>query len=191
MTKLPPIRDRSVVRSSVIPSARYSWSGSLLRLVKGSTTIDRGGGDSAPLGRAAVPGSADISGANAAGTSSSRTSPTKRTPLREKVRIRVCVPPLSPSARRAAAIRLSSAASETMRPPHTDAKRSSLLTTRSRFCSRWTRRSNTCGSSAICSLPRLNSRRAVSSTCSPNRNRNQAPRLAAPACMSNPGCLQE
>src|SRR5271166_4054431 len=34
------IRDRSVVRSSVIPSTKYCWSGSLLRLAKGSTTID-------------------------------------------------------------------------------------------------------------------------------------------------------
>src|ERR1700736_3417131 len=35
------MRDRSVVRSSVIPSAKYCCSGSLLRLAKGSTTIDR------------------------------------------------------------------------------------------------------------------------------------------------------
>src|SRR6516164_5161083 len=34
------IRDRSVVKSSAIPSAKYCWSGSLLRLPKGSTTID-------------------------------------------------------------------------------------------------------------------------------------------------------
>src|SRR6266436_1945018 len=37
------MRDRSVVKSSVIPSAKYCWSGSLLRLVNGSTTIDRRG----------------------------------------------------------------------------------------------------------------------------------------------------
>src|SRR5438445_9018676 len=37
------MRDISVVKSSVIPSAKYCWSGSLLRLVKGSTTIDRRG----------------------------------------------------------------------------------------------------------------------------------------------------
>src|SRR6516164_7824911 len=37
------IRDRSVVRSSVIPSEKYCWSGSLLRLANGSTTIDRRG----------------------------------------------------------------------------------------------------------------------------------------------------
>src|SRR5947199_299167 len=37
------IRDRSVVRSSVIPSAKYCCSGSLLRLAKGSTTMDRRG----------------------------------------------------------------------------------------------------------------------------------------------------
>jgi hypothetical protein len=34
---------RSVVTSSVIPSAKYCWSGSLLRLTNGSTTIDRRG----------------------------------------------------------------------------------------------------------------------------------------------------
>src|SRR6516162_3100689 len=39
-------RDRSVVRSSVIPSAKYCWSGSLLRLAKGSTTIDKRGATS-------------------------------------------------------------------------------------------------------------------------------------------------
>src|SRR6266446_6569140 len=37
----PPIRDRSVVTSSVIPSAKYCCSGSLLRLANGNTTIDR------------------------------------------------------------------------------------------------------------------------------------------------------
>src|SRR5215469_4375174 len=37
------MRERSVVRSSVIPSAKYSCSGSLLRLAKGSTTIERRG----------------------------------------------------------------------------------------------------------------------------------------------------
>src|SRR5215469_15800196 len=37
------IRDRSVVRSSVIPSAKYCCSGSLLRLANGSTIIDKRG----------------------------------------------------------------------------------------------------------------------------------------------------
>src|SRR5690348_2156919 len=37
------IRERSVVRSSVTPSAKYCCSGSLLRLAKGSTTIDKRG----------------------------------------------------------------------------------------------------------------------------------------------------
>src|ERR1700730_1085965 len=43
ITKLPEIRERSVVRSSVIPSAKYSWSGSFDRFVNGRTTIDRRG----------------------------------------------------------------------------------------------------------------------------------------------------
>src|SRR5215471_12245320 len=41
MTNMCGMRDRSVVRSSVIPSAKYCCSGSLLRLAKGRTTIDR------------------------------------------------------------------------------------------------------------------------------------------------------
>ena len=45
ITKLCGMRDRSVVRSSVIPSAKYSWSRSFDRLVKGRTTIDRLGSD--------------------------------------------------------------------------------------------------------------------------------------------------
>src|SRR5215472_3574959 len=40
---MPVRRDRSAVRSSVIPSAKYCCSGSLLRLANGSTTIDRRG----------------------------------------------------------------------------------------------------------------------------------------------------
>ena len=43
ITSMSAIRDRSVVRSPVIPSAKYCCSGSLLKLVKGSTTIDRRG----------------------------------------------------------------------------------------------------------------------------------------------------
>src|SRR3954469_2603790 len=35
--------DRSVVRSSVRPSAKYCWSRSSLRLTNGSTTIERRG----------------------------------------------------------------------------------------------------------------------------------------------------
>src|SRR5712671_1793323 len=43
ITNIPEIRDRSVVRSSVIPSAKYRCSGSLLRLTNGNTTIERRG----------------------------------------------------------------------------------------------------------------------------------------------------
>src|ERR1700730_9438258 len=61
MTKLPEIRERSVVRSSVIPSAKYSWSGSFDRLLKGRTTIDTRGADlaSAAGGRDAL-GAAEV-----------------------------------------------------------------------------------------------------------------------------------
>src|SRR5438128_857770 len=43
ITKLPSIRERSVVRSSAMPSTKYSWSGSFDRFVNGKTTIDRRG----------------------------------------------------------------------------------------------------------------------------------------------------
>src|SRR5262249_16430631 len=62
-----------------------------------------------------------------------RTLPTNRTPWRGFVRRSSCCPPLSPIALRTALIRLSSVESETIRPPQTDAIRSSLLTTRLRF----------------------------------------------------------
>src|SRR6266852_6226250 len=43
MTKLLGILDRSVVRFSVMPSAKYSCAGSPVMLAKGSTTIERWG----------------------------------------------------------------------------------------------------------------------------------------------------
>src|ERR1700730_6348510 len=46
MTNMWVIRDSAVVTSSVIPSAKYCWSVSLLRLPKGSTTIDMRGATS-------------------------------------------------------------------------------------------------------------------------------------------------
>ncbi len=62
-----------------------------------------------------------------------RPSPTKRMPLRGTVRISACCSPLSPTALRAAVMRLVSVESDTIRPPQTEAMRSSLVTTRSRF----------------------------------------------------------
>jgi hypothetical protein len=55
ITSTPAIRDRSVVRSSVIPSAKYCCSGSLLKLVNGNTTIDIRGA-AMGVGRATVDG---------------------------------------------------------------------------------------------------------------------------------------
>src|SRR6516165_3230840 len=43
ITSMPAIRDSSVVRSSVIPSAKYCCSGSPLMLANGNTTIDNRG----------------------------------------------------------------------------------------------------------------------------------------------------
>src|SRR5262252_3654776 len=57
-------RDRSVVRSSVIPSAKYCWSGSLLRLAKGNTTIDSGGAERTSQGESERQLTAAIEAAN-------------------------------------------------------------------------------------------------------------------------------
>ena len=56
ITNMPAIGDRSVVTSSVMPSAKYYCSGSLLRLANGSTTIDRRGATGWDIGAAGAPG---------------------------------------------------------------------------------------------------------------------------------------
>jgi hypothetical protein len=43
ITNVPEMFDRSAVKSSVRPSAKYCWSRSSLRLANGSTTIERRG----------------------------------------------------------------------------------------------------------------------------------------------------
>src|ERR1700719_3063797 len=69
------MRDRSVVTSSVIPSAKYCLSGLLLRLANGSTTIDRRGATKGCGTEAA----ATISGAvESFGSDSSHHAPTPR-----------------------------------------------------------------------------------------------------------------
>ena len=45
MTNSPDTFERSVMMSSVMPSLKYSWSGSLLMLTNGSTAIDGLSGD--------------------------------------------------------------------------------------------------------------------------------------------------
>ena len=61
---------------------------------------------------------------------STRTSPTKRTPRLCTVLIRRCCSPSSPMARRADLTRLARVESETMRPSHTCSIRSALVTSR-------------------------------------------------------------
>jgi len=90
--------------------------------------------------------------------------------LRDTVRINRWVSPLSPTALRTALMRLVKVESETIRAPRAIAKRSSLLTTRSRFRARPTRRSTILGLRAINSAPRLSRAGQTSSTCSPKEN---------------------
>jgi len=62
ITNDPGIRDKSVVKSSVIPSAKYSCSGSWPAFANGSTTMDSRGGFACLIGSgadaASVPGKA-------------------------------------------------------------------------------------------------------------------------------------
>src|SRR5690606_34620880 len=109
-------------------------------------------------------GAASISGS----LPTSLTSATKRKPLRATVRMSFCSWPLSPIAVRAALMWLVRVDSETMRPCQTASSRSSLLTTRSRFATRWSRTSNTCGPTGTGADARVSSRRSVSSMQSPN-----------------------
>ncbi len=104
MTNSPLQRDSAVMMSSAMPSAKKSCSGSPLILVKGNTAID------GPSGSGGLAGSASVSSGEE--PSVSRTSPTKRMPLRGSVRISRCASPLSPIAVRAALTRLDSVASE-------------------------------------------------------------------------------
>src|SRR5437764_11557852 len=56
ITTLLTMRDRSVVKSSVIASTKYSCSGSFDRLAKGSTTIERRGAGFGAFAEGAPPG---------------------------------------------------------------------------------------------------------------------------------------
>ncbi len=121
ITKNQRSLDSAVMMSSLMPSEKYSCSGSPLMLMKGRTAIaGRSGREN--IGRAGSAG-AGIWSCNV---------PTKRKPLRAMVRIRLCCSPLSPMALRAALMRLVRVESDTTRPCQTAAMRSSLLTTRSR-----------------------------------------------------------
>ena len=112
------------------------------------------------------------------------TAPTKRKPFRDIVRMSRCCPPLSPTALRTALMRLSSVDSDTIRPFQTDAIKSSLLTTRSRFSTRWTRTSKTWGSTGIVAPPARNSRRSLSSAKSSNKNSTLLPPQQTAATIS-------
>ena len=91
------------------------------------------------------------------------TSAMKRKPRLRMVFMTSCAAPLSPTACRAALMRLLSVASDTMRPFQTDAIRSSLETTCARFSIRKARMLNTWGSTGTKSSPCRNSKPDVSS----------------------------
>src|SRR5262245_34325625 len=87
--------------SSTIPSAKYSCSRSPLILSNGSTAIDGLSGSGRGFGVVAV-----LPGTSFTFSASQVTTPTKRKPLRETVRINRCSSPVSPIAWRAALMRV-------------------------------------------------------------------------------------
>jgi hypothetical protein len=138
MTKNQRSLDNAVMMSSLIPSEKYSCAGSSLILVKGSTAMAgrSGSGNAGRDGSSTPSGGASAAWTCRMSSACVCTAPMKRKPLRGMVRINCWFRPLSPTAVRAALIRLVSVDSDTIRPPQTEAMRSSLLTTRSRFCTR-------------------------------------------------------
>ena len=122
MTKNQRSFDSAVMMSSLMPSEKYSCSGSPLMLVNGSTAMAGRSGSGNTEGAALL-----ASGpAEASLRSASSTAPTNRTPLRATVRISRCSSPVSFKARRAALMRLVSVDSDTTRPFQTASSRSSL-----------------------------------------------------------------
>ena len=138
MTKNQRSLDSAVMMSSLIPSEKYSCSGSPLMLVNGSTAMaGRSGSGNAnrftSLASSIVKATEDEAAVASSGRFAPSTVPTKRNPLRATVRISRCSSPLSFKARRAALIRLASVDSETTRPFQTASSRLSLVTTWSRL----------------------------------------------------------
>jgi len=99
------------VISSVMPSAKYSSSGDPLRFSMGRTAIEGRSSSARPPAAAAC--------AATAADPVVSTGATKRKPRPWTVRITCWARPLSPTAWRAALMRLVKVASETIRPCHT------------------------------------------------------------------------
>ena len=95
MTKNQRSLDSAVMMSSLIPSEKYSCSGSSLMLLNGSTAMagrsGSGGAACESLAASVTGGLAAAAGA-AAPSSSMDTSPMKRRPLRAMVRIKLLIP---------------------------------------------------------------------------------------------------
>ena len=115
-------RDRAVMISSTIPSAKYSCSGSPLIFSNGSTAIDGLSGRGNGIRVVAVRAGTSFVAFSAA----TLTTPTNRKPLRGTVRINRCSSPLSPIALRAALMRVVKFDSETKRPDQTASSRAHL-----------------------------------------------------------------
>jgi hypothetical protein len=74
MTKSPETFDNAVIRSSVTPSLKYSWAGSWLRFVNGSTATD------GLSGRVSPARSADLSQRQPAQLPAARSNATAASP---------------------------------------------------------------------------------------------------------------
>ena len=108
ITKNQRSLDSAVMMSSLIPSEKYSCSGSPLIFVKGSTAMAgrSGSGSTVDAGSWLPSGGGSASWDGSLPSSCVCTTPMKRRPLRGIVRISFWLRPLSPTAVRAALMRL-------------------------------------------------------------------------------------
>src|SRR5215813_304671 len=103
MTNNQRMRDRATMMSSTTPSAKYSCSGSPLRLWNGKTVMEGLSGRTSTDGDSLDSLEVCSTTAEARGSRTSPISPTlptKRKPLRATVRTRCCSSPVSPMALR-------------------------------------------------------------------------------------------
>ena len=144
------MRESAVMMSSTMPSAKYSCSGSPLMFGNGRTAIDGLSGRISSRGRYVGRGRHRRLGCQ---SKASGDGPPHLAHEAESL-----AGDGADQALLAAAVahrpphgidRQVMADSDTIRPPDTAASTSSLLTTRPRFSTRWSSRSNTCGSIAI------------------------------------------
>ena len=171
--------DSAVMMSSLMPSEKCSCSGSSLMLAKASTAIAGRSGEGNDDGHR-LQALARRSGGlrRPSPLAGFRTSPTNRMPLRAMVRISFCSAPLSPTALRAALMRL--VKGQIRHDPAAPDRGEQIVLADDALAvlqQIGQDTSNTCGSTAIGLSPRRSSRVSVLSVWSAKRNCTRCSRV--------------